>query len=227
MKRFERMRTARPRAALILLAAVILLCGQPVRAAMDCSDPDQTGKVALHSNESTGRPGSFANPWINRHHVFCGEINRRGKAVGFHHRPGGENPRAGPGGNNPAAARITGTIKPLEGAPGWRIYRGEGIEIWNGRSERYVPKASFSSFFPDNCTPAEVLASIRHAVMHANRRLPAKGGRFRGMSGPADATEGYCYLRDSASAPPRPFPMSGFLNNLKDAGWTINTAYPQ
>lgn len=208
-------------------AALLLLWVQPALAAADCSDPDQTGRVPLRMETGAERPGTFANPWINRLHVLCGEINRRGNAVGFHHRPGGEDPRTGPGGNNPAAARITGAVTLRKGAPGWGVYRGEGIEIWNGRTEQFVAKSAFSTFFPDNCTPAEVLASIRHAVQHANRPMPAGGGRFRGMSGPADAQSGYCYLRNGADAPPRPFAVSGFLNNLRDSGWTINTAYPE
>lgn len=210
--------------AAVLLAGV--LAGPPSLAALDCSDAATVGRVALDTGSGTAVPGSRANPWINRHHVYCGDINRRGKAVGYHYREDGQDPRAGPGDNNPAAARITGAVKPQAGAEGWRVYRGEGIEIWDDRSERYVRKRGFSTFFPDRCSPAEVLASIRHAMTQSKRPIPAKGGRFRGLSGPADGREGYCYRQDQAGGPKLPFPVSGFLNDLREGGWTINTAYP-
>ena len=41
---------------------------------------------------------SDTDPAINLEHVFAGQINRRGKPVGFHSRPGGK---------NPAGARVT------------------------------------------------------------------------------------------------------------------------
>lgn len=199
----------------------------PAAAAIDCSDGQVAGPVALHEGDGAAEAGSFANPWINRHHLFCGDINRRGRAVGFHYRQNGEDPRLGPGNNNPAAARITGPIKPQEGAPGWRIYRGEGIEIWSEAAERYVLKKGFSTFFPDNCGPEQVVASVRYAVLNAKRPLPAKGGQFRGMSGPGGPIDGYCYRRDSGNGPGQPFPVAGFLNQLSSQGWTINTAYPE
>lgn len=198
----------------------------PAHAAVDCSDRSVVGGVALHDDSHNRRSGSFDNPWINRHHVFCGEINRRGKPVGFHYRQNGENPRTGPGNNNPEAARITGAIKPQEGPRGWHIYRGEEIEIWDSRRERYLLKPGFSTFFPDSCTPDQVLESIRYAVLYSRRPLPPNGGRFRGVSGPTEIDNRYCYRRESISRAERPFPISGFLNKLRDHGWTINTAYP-
>lgn len=211
------------------LGAVLLagmLAGPPALASLDCSDAAAVGRVSLDPGAEAAPPGSRSNPWINRHHVYCGDINRRGRAVGFHYRADGQDPRTGPGNNNPAAARITGAVKPQAGAEGWRVYRGEGIEIWSEAAERYVRKGGFSSFFPDRCSPAEVLASIRHAVTQANRPIPAKGGRFQGLSGPADGRRGYCYRRESGGGPGEAFPLSGYLNNLRDRGWTINTAYP-
>ena len=203
-----------------------LVVSAPAQAAMDCSDEQVTGRVTLLTNSGAPAPGTFANPWINRHHVYCGEISRKGKPVGFHFRAEGKDPRTGPGNNNPAAARISGQIKPQQGAKGWRIYRGEGIEIWDGRRESYRRKKGFSTFFPNNCTPAEVLASIRHAVLNASKPLPAKGGRFRGYSGPRGEPQGYCYRREREDGPGKAFRISGYLNNLRDGGWTINTAYP-
>ena len=203
-----------------------VLAALPAAAALDCSDERAVAKLPLHEGGGAAEAGTFANPWINRHHVYCGDINRRGKAVGFHYRQGGSDPLTGPGNNNPAAARITGAIRPEAGEPGWRIYRGEGIEIWSGERRGYVRKNGFSTFFPDNCTPDEVMASIRHAVAHASRIPPKGGGRFSGQSGPSSLPPGYCYRRDAGEDRPLAFRISSFLNKLRGAGWTINTAYP-
>ncbi len=219
----------RVRSSLCLLGlAVGLLTAASGRAAVDCSDGAAVGNAALRPDHDGAQPGTFENPWVNRHHVFCGEINRRGRPVGFHYREDGEDPRLGPGNNNPAAARITGRIKSQDGASGWRIYRGDDIEIWDDSLERYLLKSGFSTFFPDGCSPSQVLASIRYAVLHSRRPLPANGGRFRGISGPAQIDERYCYRRDAAGRREQPFPVTGFLNNRRGyGGWVINTAYPE
>ena len=214
------------RAAAVWLG-ILLLAASSADAAVNCGNEKAVGLVPLFADNGAGKPGTFANPWINRHHVYCGNINRRGKAVGFHYREDGRDPVTGEGNNNPSAARITGKIKPDEGASGWRTYRGDDIEIWDNRRGRYVLKRGFSTFFPDNCTPADVLGSIRFAVANSRKPLPKKGGRFRGMSGPRSVADGYCYIRTDASGKRQPFAVTGFLNNLRHSGWTINTAYPQ
>lgn len=124
-----------------------------------------------------GAPGlSATEPPVNRAHLFCGEVNRRDRGTGFHHRPDGV---------DPPSARVGRVI---ERNVKTGVYIAENIEILDG--ERWRRKRGISSFFPDRCRPAEVLASIAHAARTALCAYP--NGKWRGLSAPDAATPGYC-----------------------------------
>lgn len=58
---------------------------------------------------------AYNNRQVNHTHIFCGELNRRGRLVGFHSRPGGRNPATVAGFNITQAPNSQG------------IYAGEWI----------------------------------------------------------------------------------------------------
>jgi len=114
------------------------------------------------------RVWSDTRPAINLTHIFAGEINRRGKAVGFHSRPGGIDPHGS------GIARIVD--------PPNRIGVYTSV-VWIGRRGR----TKFSTLYPDRLTRPQVIAAILAAFRHGQRR----GERFRGPSGHGFTVEGY------------------------------------
>lgn len=112
---------------------------------------------------------SDGKPRLNLRHIFCGEINRRGDPVGLHSR-----------------ALVTGHplitgIEPQQTTPDG-LY-GATVRFQNGGSK-------FSSFFPDQCSPAQIEQSVRYA--EANRIGAAKPWGYLGCSAPAEGGAGYC-----------------------------------
>jgi Bacterial EndoU nuclease len=115
---------------------------------------------------------SDTDPAINLEHVFEGQINRRGKPVGFHARPGA---------SNPAGARV---VRRVSGPNAAGVYIAE-VEIRNG-SGRWLRKTS--TFYPDRLRRDEVVAAILHAW---NGRRNLGDGKFQGDSGKGFTIEGY------------------------------------
>lgn len=115
---------------------------------------------------------SDTDPAINLEHVFEGQINRRGKPVGFHSRPGGR---------NPDGARW---VRRVSGPNSTGVYIAE-VEIRSG-SGRWLRKTS--TFYPDSLSREEVVAAILHAW---NDRRDLGGGKFQGDSGEGFTIEGY------------------------------------
>ncbi len=114
------------------------------------------------------RVWSHTAPAINLTHVFAGEINRRGRPVGYHARPGGRDPR------DSGVARVIG--RPDRAG----VYTAQ---VWIGRRSR----TKFSTFFPDRLTQGQVIASVLNAFRKGRRR----GESFRGPSGLGFTIEGY------------------------------------
>lgn len=115
---------------------------------------------------------SRTSPAVNETHIFEGEINKRGKPVGFHSRPGGR---------NPGGARVVRVVE----RPNRRgVYTAE-VEIKNGEG-RWLRKRS--TFFPDGMDRAAVIA----AVLNAYEERTTKGSdKFRGPSGKGFTIEGW------------------------------------
>ena len=90
---------------------------------------------------------------MNQKHLFCGEWHR-GRAKGFHSRPGGINPDT--------VAHFT--IQDEANLAG--IYTGR----WS--YQNHPEKNKFSSMFPDNCSAQQVLNSINYAATNTHARCP-------------------------------------------------------
>jgi len=118
---------------------------------------------------------SSTRPKINQRHVYEGEINRRGKPVGFHARPGGV---------DPANARV---VRVQSGPNNSGIYTAS-IEIRDGN--RW--KEKFSSFFPDNMSVNEINEAILYAFKNSDnpKRQP-----WSGPSGHGFKIQGYTASR--------------------------------
>lgn len=124
---------------------------------------------------------------IDMAHVFCGAINKRGRATGYHHREAGRD----------AATAKMGTVLEVNNSTG--VYVGEGIEVWNGK--RWVRKRGISSFFPDSCSITQVINSIQHAADNIECRY--NNGKWSGLSAPAAElplkNNRYCLGRDNSA----------------------------
>lgn len=106
---------------------------------------------------------------INKTHIFLGEINRRGLAVGYHHRLNGKDA------SNARMIRITA----LPNQQG--VYIGR-VEIRNPANGQWVSKVSSSSFFPDRWSQAQVLSEIKSAFNSADKsREPWQGISTSGL----------------------------------------------
>lgn len=145
---------------------------------------------------------SETNPPINQQHVFCGEWNKRkDRPVGFHSRPGGENPAT------------VGQLKITQGPNAKGLY---GVRwSYDGRPERQ----KFSSMFPDTCRRDQVLKSIVYAARHPKSCPPDAPHWMRcGSNKPHSDGEGYCHALDGTS-----FTIG--LATLRNSN-KINTAFP-
>lgn len=119
------------------------------------------------------RPGIF----LDAVHVFRGEINRRGRAVGFHHRPsGGDNARVVPG---------TETVLGPHG-----VYQAQ-VEIRDPITGQWVRKEAPSTFFPDDWPADRVLDEIGGAFDNAMKNKKMKGNKWQGTSPSGLKIEGY------------------------------------
>jgi hypothetical protein len=114
---------------------------------------------------------SATKPRVNLPHIFEGEINRSGKPVGFHSRPGG---------NDPAQARLIRQ----ESRPNRAGVYTATVEIRDGNQW----KLKFSSFFPDNMNRAEVIG----VIVRAHRDSPEPSRQpWVGESGEGFDIQGY------------------------------------
>jgi len=128
------------------------------------SDRPQTQFIS-GSTGTTALPATFSNTQIarsvpnqvkiNTTHIFQGEINRRGAAVGYHHRANGR---------DQANARVIKIVNPPNRQG---IYVGQ-VEIKNPQTGQWVRKSGISSFFPDRWTQGQVTSEIQGAFFSAN-----------------------------------------------------------
>lgn len=137
----------------------------------------QTGSSNNNSASSSvagyqsGSKWSKTSPEINLHHVFEGEINRKGKPTGFHSRPGGI---------DPAGAKI---IRIKDGPNSKGVYTAT-IAVQDGGQW----KEKFSSFFPDNMSADEVMQAIINAY---NKSSNKNKQPWQGPSGYGFTIQGY------------------------------------
>ncbi len=139
------------------LVALLLACGE-----------------ASPRSRSSRRPAeewSQTSPPVNVTHIFEGEINKRGKPVGFHSRPGGRDPQG---------ARLVRIVDRPNRAG---VYTAE-VEIRSGSD--WLGKRS--TFYPDRLDRAVVIQTVLHAFAE---RTTGGSERFRGPSGRGFTIEGY------------------------------------
>jgi hypothetical protein len=128
------------------------------------------GAVAARVLRSRRRSPGACRP-INFVHIEFGEINRRGEAVGYHHRPNGVDP---PG------ARVVRVVQPPDSNG---VYRAR-VTLRDPASGAWL----LSAFYPDAMTPDEVVDAILGAF-HASKGR--QYGQFVGPSGRGFAIEGW------------------------------------
>jgi len=126
----------------------------------------------LPEDSKTHAAWSSTEPPVNLEHIFQGEINRRGRPVGYHSRPGGEDPRD---------ARVT---RVTAGPNRAGVYETT-VEIRTPAGE-WLSKRS--TFFPDHMSHEEVLDAILHAY---HNRTSLESNRFTGPSGRSFEIRGY------------------------------------
>lgn len=136
------------------------------------SAPANTGSDHAPANYAQW---SSTDPEINLWHVFEGEINRSGKPVGFHSRPGGR---------DPANARVA-DIRDQANRLG--VYTAI-IEIRDGNAW----KSKFSSFFPDEMSREDVIDAVLNAYQNSNN---PQAQPFEGSSGHGFRIQGYTSSR--------------------------------
>jgi hypothetical protein len=138
---------------------------------------------------------------INYDHIFCGELNKKGRVVGFHSRPQGYDPQT--------VANLRITQKPNKQG----IYSGQWE--WGGNKSGN----KFSTFFPDHCTPEQVINTIGYAANN-QRDCPksAPNWAWCGANAPKqDQSDAYCRSVDGT-----PYLIAGALSSRGG----VNTAFP-
>ncbi len=160
---------------------------------------------AIAGENCLGSPHWISTPtgrYINHTHIFCGELNRRGRLVGFHSRPQGENPSTVLDFNITQPANRQG------------IYAGRWTYSGTTRDNK------FSTLFPDHCSEQQVIHSIAYAEA---QRVACPAGAphwaWCGPNRPADAEHDsrFCQAKDGSS-----YMIAGA--SLTDG--RINTAFP-
>ncbi len=120
---------------------------------------------------------SKTRPEINLTHIFSGEINAKGKAVGFHSRPRGIDP--------PGAK-----IKTIQAGPnGVGVYTAR-VFIHDQVTDQW--KEKFSTLFPDAMSRQQVIDAILHAWHH---KKIVKTKSWKGPSGKGFVIQGYLNKR--------------------------------
>ena len=151
----------------LLSACLLVFCLTTPAGALeiDCSGPEPVW--------------SATEPPVNLTHIFCGEINRRGRPVGFHARPHGA---------DPPNARL---IDVTDGPNALGVYTAE-VAVRRPATGWQTADEKFSSFFPDRMTPQQVLDAVLAAFHDAQGGDARNGqGKWRGDPGLGFLIEGW------------------------------------
>jgi hypothetical protein len=166
----------------LALAIVIYVLSQRVASRPEGApqSPEPPPPAAAQAPAGTAAPPevdlgdgewSATRPAVNLEHIFEGQVNKRGKPVGFHSRPGGK---------DPSGARV---VRIVEGPNHAGVYIAD-VEIRNG-SGRWLKKRS--TFYPDRLSREEVVAAVLHAWSQRER---GRNNPFHGPSGEGFEIEG-------------------------------------
>lgn len=140
------------------------------KIASDKKEPEKTAAAY-----KSGKKWSNTTPALNLHHIFEGEINRKGKPVGYHSRPGGIDPDG--------ARLVRVRDKPNQHG----VYTAT-IEIRDGNQWR----EKFSSFFPDSLSQQQVMDAVLTAYRNSKNK---KQQPWKGPSGLGFEIQGYTLSR--------------------------------
>lgn len=173
---------------LVALGGGLEKLGFDIEALLGGNGNSNTSQTTQQRGRSSSQHWSDTRPEINLRHVFEGEINRKGKPVGYHSRPGGR---------DAANARIK-SIKSKANRDG--VYTAN-IEILDGKQW----KGKFSSFFPDSMSEDDVVKAILNAY---NKSKNPKKQPWSGPSGHGFQIQGYTTSRGGINTA---FPI--FVNN--------------
>lgn len=177
---------------LVALGGGLEKLGIDIEALLGGNNTSTTNQTSQSSNTQSRRSSSQhwsdTRPEINLRHVFEGEINRKGKPVGYHSRPGGR---------DAANARI----KSVKAKPNRDGVYTANIEILDGNQW----KGKFSSFFPDSMSEDDVVNAILNA--YNNSKNPNKQP-WSGPSGHGFQIQGYTTSRGGINTA---FPI--YVNN--------------
>jgi Bacterial EndoU nuclease len=115
------------------------------------------------------------NPPIDFAHIETGEINRRGEAVGYHHRTNGI---------DPLGARVLRIVQPRDTSGVYRAW----VALRDPSTGAWIDKRAASTFFPDTMSDDEMIRAVLAAFHDGHVR---GDGRFVGDSGHGFAIEGW------------------------------------
>jgi Bacterial EndoU nuclease len=127
-----------------------------------------------------------SRPPIDIAHIETGEINRRGDAVGYHHRPHGVDP--------PGARVLRVTQRPDANG----VYRAR-VAVRDPVSGEWIDKRASSTFFPDSMSVDAVIEAVLEAFHNGRKR---RDGEFIGDSGHGFMIEGWYQSGRIAAAYP-------------------------
>ena len=94
--------------------------------------------------------GAGTRQTINVRHIFHGEINKRGRAVGFHHQGSID---------HHGKARVTQIV---DQPNRYGVYTAK-VEIYDSSRKLWIEKSPLSSFFPDAWSKNQVMKAIKFA----------------------------------------------------------------
>jgi len=126
------------------------------------SSSDDASKVIIGNASKT-------KPKIDVKHLFHGEINKNGNAVGFHHR--GSIGYEG-------KARVTRITNPKNSQG---VYKGT-VDILDSSTGTWIQKGPKSSFFPDEWSRGKVLSEVRGAYNSSSSVAGKSSNYWQGVS---------------------------------------------
>lgn len=155
---------------------VILILSLIMLALFACKDTSTNAKGESDVKQASldlSQNWSKTSPAINIHHIFLGDINKRGKPTGFHSRPKGKDPKS---------ARL----KRIQSKPNKAGVYTARIEVFDQSTQQWREK--FSSLFPDKLSANEIISAILHAYSNRDK---SKKQPWSGPSGLGFPIQGY------------------------------------
>ncbi|AZC17600.1 EndoU domain-containing protein [Pseudomonas sp. CMR5c] len=166
---------------------------------------------------------------INMDHIFCGKINSKGEAVGFHSAPEGKLPstisiivppaKTSSTENNTTTIGAFANSKDLSHISSNTIFE---LYHFNIKTDGKTREKQISTMFPLDCSADQVIASIANAAEQV--ATPDLTRNQIGDSAPSLDNPKYCYHNGAK------FTIEfGFTSKRvgSDTIYTINTAYPK